>query len=199
MQELVWKARPDVIIETGIAHGGSLILSASLLALLDYCDAVENKTTLDPAKPTRRVIGVDIDIRAHNRKAIEAHPMISRIDMIEGSSIDPSIVKKVKEKAKGFKRVMVFLDSNHTHEHVLEELKAYAPLVAVGSYCIVLDTGIEDTPDELCQGRPWKKGNSPKTAVWEFIKSHPEFEIDHNIEWKIAITGAPDGFLKRVR
>lgn len=197
MQELIWAIKPDLIIETGIAHGGSLILNASMLALLDLCDAIERGTNIDPLDSQRRVLGVDIDIRAHNRAAVEAHPMASRIQMIQGSSIDPDVVSQVKEIASGYKRVLISLDSNHTHKHVLAELEAYAPLTSVGSYCIVFDTVVEDLPGDTYSDRPWAPGDNPKTAVWEFIKSHPEFEIDHNIQHKLLITVAPDGFLKR--
>ncbi len=197
-QEVVWAVKPDLIIETGIAHGGSLILSASLLALIDYCEAAEASAAIDPAKPNRRVLGIDIDIRAHNRAAIDAHPMRSRIDMIEGSSISPAIAGQVHAYAQDKKRVLVALDSNHTHAHVLEELKLYAPLVTPGSYCIVFDTVIEDMPDDMFPDRPWGKGDNPKTAVWEYIKGHPEFEIDRSIHEKLLLTVAPDGYLKRV-
>jgi cephalosporin hydroxylase len=197
MQELVWRVRPDVIIETGIAHGGSLILSASMLALLDYCDAVEAGEMLDPRKPGRRVIGVDIDIREHNRSAIEAHPLANRIDMIEGSSIDPNIIEQVRKKASAAKAILVSLDSNHTHDHVLAELEAYSPLVTSGSYCVVFDTIIEDLPAGTFPDRPWDKGNNPKTAIWEFVKTHREFEIDKFIDNKLLISVAPSGFLRR--
>lgn len=197
MQELIWRVRPDLIIETGIAHGGSLILSASMLALLDYCDAVEAGEMLDPRKPGRRVVGVDIDIRAHNRSAIEAHPLANRIDMIEGSSIDPDIVDQVRKKASVTKTVLVCLDSNHSHDHVLAELEAYSPLVTSGSYCVAFDTVIEDLPEGSCPDRPWDKGDNPKTAVWEFLKIHPEFEIDESIDNKLLISVAPSGFLRK--
>lgn len=197
MQELIWSTRPDIIIETGIAHGGSLILSASMLALLDYCDAIESGEMLDPRKPKRRVIGVDIDIRAHNRAAIEAHPLANRIDMIQGSSIDPAIVEQVRRKTDGAARVMVSLDSNHTHDHVLGELEAYAPLVTPGSYCVVFDTIIEDLPAEAYPDRPWGPGNNPKSAVWKYLETHPEFEIDASIDNKLQISVAPSGFLRR--
>ncbi len=197
VQELIWQIKPDLVIETGIAHGGSLIFSASLLAMLDYAEAVEQKTLLDPAKPKRKVIGIDIDIRVHNRTAIDAHPMRSRIELVEGSSIAPEIVSKVREMAASHKRVLVMLDSNHTHDHVLAELEAYAPLVSPQSYCVVFDTLVEDMPDDLSANRPWGKGNNPKTAVWQYLRSHPEFEIDKSIEHKLLITVAPDGYLKR--
>jgi cephalosporin hydroxylase len=197
LQELIWEVKPDLVIETGIAHGGSLILSASILALIDYAEAVEQGTALDPKKPKRKVLGLDIDIRAHNRAAIEAHPMASRIAMIQGSSIDPAVIAQVKKRAADFKRILVCLDSNHTHDHVLAELEAYAPLVSAGSYCIVMDTGIDDLPPSLTVGRSWGKGNSPKSAAREYIKKHPEFEPDRMIEWKLAITAAEEGFLKR--
>ena len=198
MQELIWQIKPDLIIETGIAHGGSLIMSASMLALLDMSDAIESGQTIDPKVSNRKVLGIDIDIRAHNRAAIEAHLMSSRIQMIQGSSIAPEIIAQVREIASDYKRILVCLDSNHTHEHVLAELEGYAPLTSVGSYCVVFDTIIEDMPGDFFPDRPWGKGNNPKTAVWEYLKSHSEFEIDKMIENKLLITVAPDGFLKRV-
>lgn len=198
-QELIWQIKPDLIIEAGIAHGGSLILSASILAMLDYQDAVEAGTVLDPKDPKRKVLGLDIDIRSHNRKAIEEHPMFGRIEMIEGSSTDPDVVSRVKRFAEDYKTIMVFLDSNHTHDHVLGELKAYADLVSVGSYCVVFDTAIEDSPADAFPNRDWAPGNNPKTAVWEFLKENDHFEIDKKVEHKILITVAPDGYLKRVK
>jgi cephalosporin hydroxylase len=197
MEEVIWEVKPDLIIETGIAHGGSLIFSASMLALLDMCEAIKQGRTLDPSQPKRKVLAVDIDIRAHNRAAIEAHPMASRIQMIEGSSIAPDIVAQIKAIAADYSRILVCLDSNHTHEHVLEELKAYTPLVSKGSYCVVFDTIVEDLPAEMFTDRPWGPGNSPKTAVWEFLKTHPKFAIDKSIDNKLLITVAPNGFLKR--
>jgi cephalosporin hydroxylase len=196
-QEIIWKVKPDLIIETGIAHGGSLIFSASMLALLEYTDAVENGTTLDPKNPKRRVLGIDIDIRPHNRGAIEEHPMSNRIDMIEGSSTALDVVNQVKEIASNYKKILICLDSNHTHEHVLEELKAYSSLTSEGSYTIVFDTIIEDLPDEMFIDRPWSKGNNPKTAVWEFLNGNEDFEIDKSIDSKLLISVAPDGYLKR--
>lgn len=197
-QELIWQVKPDLIIETGIAHGGSLILSASILAMLDYADAVAEGGVVDPAKPKRRVLAVDIDIRNHNRVAIENHPMGGRIDMIQGSSIDPEIIGQVSKKAEGAGDVLLSLDSNHTHEHVLAELEGYAPLVTKGSYACVFDTVVEDMPDDMFPNRPWGPGDNPKTAVWKYLESHPEFEIDHTIHDKLQITVAPDGFLKKI-
>ncbi|MDQ0132780.1 cephalosporin hydroxylase [Neorhizobium galegae] len=199
MQELIWTVKPDLIIETGIAHGGSLILSASMLALLELSEAAEKGEVVDPAKPKRKVLGIDIDIRPHNKAAIEAHPMASRIEMIQGSSIAPEIMDQVRKVAAGYSRILISLDSNHTHEHVLEELKLYAQLTSVGSYCVVFDTVVEDLPKELAGDRPWGPGDNPKTAVFEYLKTHPEFEIDKSIENKLLITVAPDGFLKRLR
>ena len=199
MQELIWNVRPDLIIETGIAHGGSLILSASMLALLDVCDAIETGNSLHPAHSNRKVLGIDIDIRVHNRAAIEAHPMASRIQMIQGSSIAAETVTQVHAVAANYQRVMVCLDSNHTHEHVLAELQAYAPLTSVGSYCVVFDTIIEDLPKEMFADRRWGPGDNPKTAVVEYLKAHPEFQIDKSIQDKLLITVAPDGYLRRVR
>ncbi|MFI3185639.1 MAG: cephalosporin hydroxylase family protein [Methylococcaceae bacterium] len=199
MQELIWSIKPDLIIETGIAHGGSLIFSASMLAQLDLCEAIETGKTLDPKISHRKVLGIDIDIRAHNRAAIEAHPMASRIQMIQGSSIAPEIIEQVHAIAANYSRVLVCLDSNHTHEHVLAELEAYAPLTSKDSYCVVLDTIIEDMPADMFPDRPWGPGNNPKTAVWEYLKTHTEFEIDKSIQHKLLITVAPDGYLKRIR
>lgn len=198
MQELIWEIKPDLIIETGIAHGGSLIMSASMLALLDMCDAIESGASLNPRESKRKVLGIDIDIRAHNRAAIETHPMSSRIQMIQGSSIAPEIVEQVRQMAKGYERILVCLDSNHTHAHVLAELQAYAPLTSFGSYCVVFDTIVEDMPADMFPDRPWGPGDNPKTAVWEYLKTHPEFEIDKSIQHKLLITVAPDGYLKRV-
>ncbi len=188
LQELMWAVQPDLIIETGIARGGSLIFSASMLELNAACGG--------PADG--EVCGIDIDIRAHNRKAIEAHPLAKRISMIEGSSIAPEVVAQIRGKAAAKRRVMVILDSNHTHEHVLAELQAYAPLVAVGSYCVVFDTGIAEQPPELFDDRPWGPGNNPQTAVYEYLENTPGFEIDRSISDKLSITVAPDGYLRRV-
>lgn len=199
MQELIWSLKPDLIIETGIAHGGSLIFSASMLALLDICDAIESGTRFDPKASDRRVVGIDIDIRSHNREAIEAHPLASRVQMIEGSSIAPETIKQVKQLASQHSRILVCLDSNHAHGHVLAELEAYAPLTSVGSYCVVFDTVIEDLPANMFPDRPWGHGDNPKTAVWEYLKTHPEFEIDKHIDNKLMISVAPDGYLKRIR
>jgi len=198
MQELIWSIKPDLIIETGIAHGGSLIFSASMLALLDYTEAVAAGKSLDPTASKRKVLGVDIDIRAHNRAAIESHPFAHKIEMIQGSSIDPAIIAQVIERAKGYQRTLVCLDSNHTHDHALAELEAYAPLTTKGSYCVVFDTIIEDLPADMYPDRPWNVGNNPKTAVQEYLKTHPEFQIDKAIDHKILISVAPDGYLKRI-
>lgn len=198
MQELVWRIKPDLIIETGIAHGGSLILSASLLALLDVEEAIAEGRSMDPRASKRLVLGVDIDIRPHNRQAIEAHPMSSRIQMIQGSSVAPDVVAKVHEVAARHQRVMVCLDSNHTHEHVLAELEAYAPLTSVGSYCVVFDTVVEDLPATLITDRPWGPGDNPKTAVWDYVNRNRGFEIDKNIDSQLLVSVAPDGYLKRI-
>ncbi|RLE37346.1 cephalosporin hydroxylase [Candidatus Woesearchaeota archaeon] len=183
-QELIWKVRPNLIIETGIAHGGSLIFSASMLQLIGG----EGK-----------VVGIDIDIREHNRVEIEKHPMSRRITMIEGSSIDETVVRQVYEFARGKERILVFLDSNHTHEHVFKEMELYSPLVRKGGYLVVFDTAVEDMPDDFFADRPWGKGDNPKTAVWEFMKTNDRFEIDKEIENKLLITVAPDGYLKCIK
>jgi len=184
MQEIIWDVQPDLIIETGIAHGGSLILYASLLHMLGR---------------EGHVVGVDIDIRQHNREAIESHPMYSRITLVQGSSIAPETVAQVQALAKDSKRIMVVLDSSHTHAHVLEELKLYSPFVTRGSYLVVFDTVVEDLPKMLAGERPWGPGDNPKTAVHEFLKDNQDFEIDSKIQQKLKITVAPDGYLKKVR
>lgn len=184
MQELIWRIKPELIIETGVAHGGSIIFHASMLELLGG-DAV--------------VAGIDIDIRSHNRREIEQHPMFRRIRLIEGSSIDPQIVEQVARLASGKTRVLVSLDSNHTHAHVLRELELYSPFVRQGSYIVVSDTSIEDMPADAYPDRPWKKGDNAKTAVWEFLKANDRFEIDREMENKLLVTSAPDGYLRCVR
>lgn len=189
MQEILYLIQPDLVIETGIAHGGSLIFYASLLELNAACGGPQNA----------HVLGIDIEIRPHNRAAIEQHPMARRISMLEGSSVAPEVVGRVREFARDRVRVLVCLDSGHTHAHVLAELHAYAPLTSVGSYCVVFDTLIEDMPAEMFADRPWAPGNNPKTAVHEYLARHPEFEIDRSIPDKLLITVAPDGYLKRVR
>lgn len=189
MQEIIWKVKPDLIIETGIAHGGSLVFSASMLALLEACGEIQEG----------KVLGIDIDIRAHNREAIEAHPMSKKITMFQGSSVDPEIVEKVHDFAKSANKVLILLDSNHTHEHVLAELRAYSGLVSVGSYCVVFDTVIEDMPEGSFPERDWGKGNNPKTAVREFLSECNDFYIDENIVNKLLITVAPEGYLLKIR
>ncbi|WP_301100595.1 cephalosporin hydroxylase family protein [Propionivibrio sp.] len=189
MQEIIWQVKPDLIIETGIAHGGSLIFYASMLELNAACGGA----------PDAEVLGVDIDIRAHNAEAIQAHPLVKRISMIQGSSTAPDTIEQVKAKASQKQRVLVCLDSNHTHQHVLAELIAYAPLTTLGSYCVVFDTFIEDMPGDVFPDRPWGPGDNPKTALWEYLKTHPEFEIDKQIDNKLLISVAPDGYLKRIR
>lgn len=209
MQELIWSVRPDLIIETGIAHGGSAVFSASMLALLDYCDAAEAGESLDPASPRRRVLAIDIDIRAHNRALIEAHPMASRINMIQGSSLDEAVVAQARAAAEGAGTVLVCLDSNHTAQHVLAELEAYAPLTSQGSYCVVFDTIVEDLPSAMFSDRPWGPGDSPRTAVRAYlgllasegrtgIDGAPlAFSVDREIDRKLLISVAPEGFLRR--
>lgn len=189
MQELIWNIKPDLIIETGIAHGGSLIWYAGLLEINAVCGGPENA----------KILGIDIDIREHNKAEIEAHPLSKRIEMIQGSSVASDIVKAVNEKSSGFENVMVVLDSNHTHQHVLDELNAYADLVSQGNYCVVFDTLVENLSDSLFGDRPWGKGDNPMSAVKEFLKDHQEFEIDTSIDAKLQISVAPNGYLKRVK
>jgi len=199
MQEIIWQVKPDLIIETGIAHGGSLMLNASMLAMLDYCEAVDAGKVLNPKASTRKVLGIDIELREHNRDAIEKHPLSHMIELVIGSSIAEDVVKRVREIALSYKTILVCLDSNHTHEHVLKELEAYANLTSVNSYCVVFDSVIEDLPDELFPGRPWGKGNNPKTAAKQWLASNPEFVIDKNMDNKLLISVVSDGYLKRIR
>ena len=185
MQEIIWEIKPDLIIETGIAHGGSLVYYASLLELIGG-DGL--------------VLGIDIDIRKYNKKLIEKHSMFKRIKMIEGDSTSMTVANQVYDIAKSKKTILVCLDSNHTHDHVLEELKLYANLTSQGSYCVVFDTIVEDLPnDYMPGGRPWNPGNNPKTAVFEFLNTNDDFEIDKSIDNKLLISVAPDGYLKRVK
>jgi len=185
MQEIIWNLKPDLIIETGIAHGGSLIYYASLLELIGHGE----------------VVGIDIDIRKHNRDEIERHPMFKRIKMIQGSSIDPTIVAEVATHTIDKKMILVLLDSNHTHDHVLAELKMYSPFVSLNSYIIVYDTIVEKLPQNYLPGheRPWGIGDNPMTAMHTFIKNNPQFEIDKSINNKLLISVAPDGYLKRIK
>lgn len=184
VQELIWRIKPKIIIETGIAHGGSLIFYASMLELIGT---------------DGRVLGIDIDIREHNRAEIEKHPMSKRITMLEGSSIAPDTIEKVRAIARGIRSVMVILDSSHTHEHVAQELLLYSPLVTKDSYLVVFDTIIEDMPENFFPDRPWGKGNNPKTATREFLKTTDRFVIDEEYNNKLLITVAPEGYLRCVR
>jgi cephalosporin hydroxylase len=184
MQELIWEIKPDLIIETGIAHGGSLIYYASLLELIGHGE----------------ILGIDIDIRKHNREEIEKHPMFKRIKMIEGSSVSNEIADQVFAAAKGKQKIMVSLDSNHTHDHVIKELELYAPLVSVGSYIVVFDTIVEFLPENyFYQKRPWSISNNPMTAVQSFLEINKDFEIDRSIDNKLLISVAPGGYLKRIK
>lgn len=184
VQEIVWRTRPDLIVETGIARGGSLILSASLLELIGG-DGL--------------VVGVDIDIREHNRVEIERHPLAKRIEMIEGSSVEEETFRRVARLAEGRRRVLVMLDSNHTHEHVRRELELYSTLVGEGSYLIVFDTIVEEIPAEFSRGRPWGPGDNPMTAVREFLRENDRFEVDREMQDKLLITAAPSGYLRCIR
>jgi len=184
LQEIIWQVKPDLIIETGIAHGGSIIFSASMMEILGGAG---------------KVVGIDIDIREHNRTEIENHPLFRRIELIEGSSISDETAQKVREIAAGYSNILVVLDSNHTHEHVRKELELYSPLVSKDSYLVVFDTFVEDMPPGFFSDRPWDVGDNPKTAVFEFLKENAYFEIDSVIENKLMVTSAPSGFLKRVR
>ena len=183
LQEIIWEVKPDLIIETGIAHGGGLIFYASMLELIGRGE----------------VLGIDIDIREHNKKEIEKHPLFKRIKMIEGSSVDEKVIKEVEKVVKRHKKVMVCLDSLHTHEHVLKELNLYSKFVTKGNYLVVFDTVIEDFPKGFFQNRPWDKGNNPATAVKAFLKKNKNFVVDKEIENKLLITSVPGGFLKKIK
>jgi cephalosporin hydroxylase len=189
VQELIWDIKPDLIIETGVAHGGSAVFFASLLEL----------NALSGGPKDAEVWCVEIDLRSHNREALVAHPMYPRLKIFDGSSVDEKIASVIAEKATKCQRVMVVLDSNHTHEHVLGELNLFAPLVSVGSYCVVFDTVIEDLEGVEFVDRPWGKGDNPKTAVAEFLKTNSDFEVDCAIDEKLLISAAPGGYLKRVK
>ena len=183
LQELIWKIKPDFIIESGIARGGSLIFYASILELLNH----------------GKIIGIDIDIRKHNRIEIENHTLFKRIKLIEGSSIDDSVIHKIKKIIKDKKKIMILLDSHHTEQHVLEELEKYSPFVRSGSYVVVFDTIIEDMKKHHSKNRPWNHGNNPKTAVSKFLKKNKRFKIDKEIQKKLLITSCPDGYLKCIK
>lgn len=182
MQEIIWDLKPDLIIETGIAHGGSLVFYASLLELIGHGE----------------VLGIDIDIRRHNRAELEKHPMFKRIKMIEGSSIADDTFSQVQQAAAGKKKILVSLDSNHTHEHVLRELELYSTLVTTGSYLVVFDTIVEDLPEGYLK-RPWGVGNNPKTAVHAFLAANDAFVIDKDMDNKLLLSVAPDGYLKKIK
>lgn len=197
MQELIWQVQPDLIIETGIARGGSLVFSASMLALLDMCNGVVDGAASVLAASKRRVLGVDIEIRQANKLAILGHPLASLIHMIEGPSTSGAVLQQVRDYASDFKKVLVCLDSNHTHDHVLDELRSYAPFTSPNSYCVVFDTVIEDLPEGTYPDRPWGVGNSPRTAVNAYLLENPDFKQDSSIENKLMITVARGGYLKR--
>lgn len=184
MQEILWEVKPDLVIETGIAHGGSLIFHASILQLIGA---------------SGHVLGIDIDIREHNRVEIEKHPLAAGIAMIEGSSIDPAVVKQVRDFTKNRERVLVVLDSNHTHDHVLKELELYSPLVTKDSYLVVFDTVVEEMPADFFPDRPWGKGDNPKTAVREFLRGTDRFVVDTEIQNKLLLSVAPEGYLRCVK
>lgn len=197
LQEIVWATKPDLIIETGFAHGGSAVLCASLLAMLDLADARETGGSVDPARPARRLVSLEIELREHNREALHNHPLRDYIQVIEGSSIEADTVKAVTELAASYKRVMLLLDSNHTHDHVIAELRAYAGLVTPGCYCIVYDTAIDSFDPSYFKDRPWGPGNSPLSAVMSYLAVSPGWHVDDELVERIGITVAPRGFLLR--
>jgi hypothetical protein len=184
-QELMWELKPDLVIETGIAHGGSIIFTASMMEMMNI---------------DGEVVGIDVDIRPHNRTKIEAHPMMKRITMYEGDSVSDAMVEKVRVHTNGKKCVMVILDSLHSHAHVYKELRSYAPMTTLGSYCILPDTFIEFFPKGYySETRPWDVGNNPHSAMKQYISETDNFEIDHARTDKAMITETIDGYLKRVK
>ena len=198
VQEIIWNVKPDLIIETGIARGGSLVLSASILALLDLSEHLNLTESHVGGIQKRKVIGIDIDVREHNRVALEEHPLFPWIEIVEGSSVSPDVVAGVREEAEKFENVLVMLDSNHTHEHVLAELMAYSSMVSSGSYLIVFDSVVEDMPENFYPNRPWGKGDNPKTAVHEFLEQNRGFQLDHTLQNKLLISVCPDGFMRKI-
>jgi len=179
VQELIYKVQPQVIIETGLAHGGSSVFYASLLEILGR----------------GRVLSIDIEIRPHNRMAIEAHPLKKRITLIERSSVAPETLEEVRNLISPHEKVMVILDSNHTKEHVRSELELYGPLVTSGSYIVAADGIMEDLIDVPGGKAEWTQDN-PKAAVHEFLASHPEFELDSE-PTRLGVTYWPDAYLRR--
>jgi cephalosporin hydroxylase len=185
LQEIIWRVAPDVIVETGVAHGGSLVFSASLLELL--------------GGEHRRAIGVELELRPHNRAALEAHPLFRRMQLVDGSSTDPKVIERVRQMIAPDAHTLVILDSNHTHDHVLRELELYSPLVQAGSYIIVLDTVIESMPADSWPSRSWGPGDNPRTAVEAFLAQTDRFELDEEVERKLTLSVAPGGYLRCIR
>jgi len=199
INELIWRVRPDLVIETGVARGGSILNSAAQLALLDIADSEPGNGSFNIRETKRKVIGIDIDIRPHNRTAIECHALGTMVHLIEGSSLDTTVIEQVRVIASGAARVLVMLDSNHTHDHVLSELHSYAPLVTKGSYCVVFDTIVQFMPEGSFPDRPWDVGNNPWTAVQEYVNENPEFKVDNSISAKLQISVAPGGYLQKLQ
>lgn len=193
IQELIFQVKPDLIIETGIAHGGSVVMSGSFMALLDIAEGK------DPHESNRKVLAIDIDIRSHNHDALKQHPIFFKMQLIEGSSIDPDVIRQVRSISSNYKKIMVILDSNHTHDHVLHELNAYSSLVSVDSYCIVFDTVIENLPIGSFPDRPWDKGNNPMSAIDSWLPENANFQIDKMIDDKLQVSVGPRGYLKKIK
>ncbi len=185
-QEVIWAAKPDVIVETGIARGGSMIFLASMMQLLGR----------------GKVVGVDIDIRAHNRSSIEAHPLSERVVLIEGPSTSVEVMDKVRAEIPAGAKVMVILDSDHSRDHVLDELRHYGPLVTAGQYLVVADTLLgRIRPDQTPKKRSavWEPGNEPLTAARTYLTETDRFEVDEIVNGKLVISSSPGGYLKCVK
>ena len=182
-QEVVWDCKPDVVIETGVARGGSLIFMASLLTLIGK----------------GKIVGVDIDIRAHNRRSIEEHALTNLVTLIEGPSTDPETIARVRETIPDGASVMVILDSDHSYDHVLDELRVYGPLVTPGQFLVVADTLLGRlTPEQTPKARAdvWEPGNEPLSALREYMRETDRFSIDEAINGKLILSSSPGGYLR---
>ncbi|MDR1872598.1 MAG: cephalosporin hydroxylase family protein [Deltaproteobacteria bacterium] len=183
LQEIIWATKPKLIVETGVAHGGTSVFLASMLELLGG---------------EGMVLSLDIEIRAHNRPLIENHPLAKRIKLLEGDSIGPEAIAEAQSLAERYGPTMVMLDSSHTHDHVLAELRLYSKLVTKGCYLVVFDGVVEQFPELYSNNaRPWGPGNNPLTATRAFLAENDDFIIDWDLLNKLAITAAPEGYLIR--
>jgi cephalosporin hydroxylase len=184
LQELIWDYRPTLVLETGVAHGGALIFYASILELIGG---------------RGDVVGIEVEFREHNKKATAEHPLAKRISVIEGSSTDAAVIDRVRKLAAQHERVMVILDSLHTHEHVLAELRAFSPLVKKGGPLVVYGTSTGEIDPSIDLKREWTTTRNPKSALEEFMRENDRFVVDHEINDKLMITDAPGGYLRCIK